>query len=53
MDGELPVWDPEAGRLSFERWQHRAAAHAHGVPTLAARTPCFMAFDVLRLDGAE
>ncbi|WP_158717955.1 hypothetical protein [Streptomyces sp. NRRL F-2664] len=36
LDGELVVWDTEAGRLSFAALQRRAAARA---PTLAARWP--------------
>ncbi|MFK0258433.1 hypothetical protein [Streptomyces sp. NPDC090445] len=30
LDGELVVWDMEAGRLSFEALQRRAAARARG-----------------------
>ncbi|MGW6970375.1 ATP-dependent DNA ligase [Streptomyces sp. NPDC054952] len=48
LDGELLVWDPEAGRLSFEALQRRAAA------TLAARSPAyFVAFDILQADDVE
>ncbi|MDK9496177.1 hypothetical protein QEZ40_000521 [Streptomyces katrae] len=49
LDGELVVWDTEAGRLSFEGLQRRAAARARarrhlpgalrGVRRLAARRP--------------
>ncbi|MFE1413437.1 ATP-dependent DNA ligase [Streptomyces sp. NPDC058746] len=54
LDGELLVWDPEAGALSFEALQRRAAARARSAPALAARTPAyFVAFDVLQLDGQE
>ncbi|MFJ9078142.1 hypothetical protein ACIRO3_23295 [Streptomyces sp. NPDC102278] len=49
LDGELLVWDPEAGRLSFEALQRRAAA-----PAQAARTPAyFVAFDILQAEGVE
>ncbi|MEU6868894.1 hypothetical protein ABZ924_37680 [Streptomyces sp. NPDC046876] len=52
LDGELVVWDAEAGRLSFEALQRRAAARAHGAHALAARWPaCLVACDVLELDG--
>ncbi|MGW7029096.1 ATP-dependent DNA ligase [Streptomyces xanthophaeus] len=52
--GELLVWDPEAGRLSFEALQRRAAARGRSAPSLAARWPAyFVAFDVLQLDGQE
>ncbi|MCX4960053.1 hypothetical protein [Streptomyces virginiae] len=37
LDGELLVWDTEAGRLSFEALQRRAAAR--GALALAARWP--------------
>ncbi|MFG2235985.1 hypothetical protein ACGFNX_39355 [Streptomyces sp. NPDC048723] len=48
------MWDPEAGRLSFEALQRRAAARRHGAPALAARWPaCFVAFDVLQAEGVE
>ncbi|MFE1558891.1 hypothetical protein ACFW6V_28405 [Streptomyces sp. NPDC058734] len=54
LDGELVVWDTEAGRLSFEALQRRAAARARGAARLAARWPAyFVAFDVLQLDGEE
>ncbi|MFI5987794.1 ATP-dependent DNA ligase [Streptomyces sp. NPDC051555] len=54
LDGELLVWDPEAGRLSFEALQRRAAARGRGAPALAARWPAYyVAFDVLQLDGQE
>ncbi|MFD7258792.1 hypothetical protein [Streptomyces sp. NPDC059874] len=53
LDGELLVWDPEAGALSFEALQRRAAARAHSA-ALVARTPAyFVAFDVLQIDGQE
>ncbi|EFL20004.1 DNA polymerase LigD, ligase domain-containing protein [Streptomyces sp. C] len=53
LDGELLVWDAEAGRLSFEGLQRRAAARARTAPALAARLPTFfVAFDVLQVDGA-
>ncbi|MFI1152582.1 hypothetical protein [Streptomyces sp. NPDC020817] len=52
LDGELLVWDTEAGALSFEALQRRAAARARSAATLAACTPAyFLAFDVLQLDG--
>ncbi|MEV6575047.1 ATP-dependent DNA ligase, partial [Streptomyces sp. NPDC051577] len=48
------MWDPEAGRLSFEALQRRAAARARTAVTLAARTPAyFVAFDILQADGVE
>ncbi|MCX4632659.1 hypothetical protein [Streptomyces sp. NBC_01443] len=54
LDGELVVWDVEAGRLSFEALQRRAAARARGAAGLAARWPAhFVAFDVLQPDGQE
>ncbi|WP_234349863.1 hypothetical protein [Streptomyces sp. WM4235] len=54
LDGELLVWDPEAGGLSFEALQRRAAARARTAPALAARLPAhFVAFDVLQADGTE
>ncbi|MCX5380278.1 hypothetical protein [Streptomyces sp. NBC_00091] len=54
LDGELLVWDAEAGRLSFEALQRRAAARARGAPALAAGwSAYFAAFDVLQLDGEE
>ncbi|WP_369780101.1 ATP-dependent DNA ligase [Streptomyces sp. R33] len=54
LDGELLVWDVEAGRLSFEALQRRAAARARGAGSLAVRWPAyFVAFDVLQLDGQE
>ncbi|MFD6917367.1 ATP-dependent DNA ligase [Streptomyces virginiae] len=54
LDGELVVWDIEAGRLSFEALQRRAATRARGAAVLAARWPAyFVAFDLLQHDGQE
>ncbi|MER6521832.1 ATP-dependent DNA ligase [Streptomyces sp. NPDC001553] len=54
LDGELLVWDPEEGRLSFEALQRRAAVRGRNAPTLAARWPAyFVAFDVLQAGGEE
>lgn len=54
LDGELLVWDPERGRLSFEALQRRAAARGRGASGLAAKWPAsYGAFDVLQLDGEE
>ncbi|WSK73381.1 hypothetical protein OG295_00050 [Streptomyces sp. NBC_01276] len=54
LDGELLVWDAEAGRLSFEGLQRRAAARSRGAAALAAKLPAyFVAFDVLQEDGQE
>ncbi|MFD6876934.1 MULTISPECIES: ATP-dependent DNA ligase [unclassified Streptomyces] len=54
LDGELLVWDTEAGRLSFEGLQRRAAARARTAPALAARLPAYyVAFDILQQDGTE
>ncbi|MEU9421186.1 hypothetical protein [Streptomyces sp. NPDC048272] len=49
------VWDPEAGRLSFEALQRRAAARARSAATLATRTPAYFVagFDILQADGVE
>ncbi len=54
LDGEVLVWDLEAGALSFEGLQRRAAARARTAPALAARLPAyFVAFDVLQSEGVE
>ncbi|MFJ6486471.1 hypothetical protein ACIQK6_41125 [Streptomyces sp. NPDC091682] len=54
LDGELVVWDTEAGRLSFEALQRRAAIRARGAAGFVARWPaCFVAFDLLQQDGQE
>ncbi|WP_338120199.1 RNA ligase family protein [Streptomyces agglomeratus] len=54
LDGELVVWDAEAGRLSFEALQRRAAARTRGAAGLAVGLPAyFVAFDVLQRDGQE
>lgn len=54
LDGEVLAWDVEAGALSFEGLQRRAAARARGAPALAARLPAFyVAFDLLQQDGEE
>ncbi|MER8098118.1 ATP-dependent DNA ligase [Streptomyces goshikiensis] len=54
LDGELLVWDTEAGALSFEGLQRRAAARCRSAVTLAARLPAYyVAFDVLQSDGQE
>ncbi|MGW4689843.1 ATP-dependent DNA ligase [Streptomyces sp. NPDC004244] len=54
LDGELVVWDAEAGQLSFEALQRRAGVRARGAPALAAKWPAyFVAFDVLQMDGVE
>ncbi|MEU9420199.1 ATP-dependent DNA ligase [Streptomyces sp. NPDC048272] len=52
LDGEVLVWDPESGALSFEALQRRAAARARNAVALAARLPAyFVAFDILQVDG--
>ncbi|WP_406364927.1 hypothetical protein [Streptomyces sp. NBC_01546] len=54
LDGELVVWDTEAGRLPFEALQRWAATRARGARALAARWPAyFVAFDLLQQDGQE
>ncbi|MFF5939016.1 ATP-dependent DNA ligase [Streptomyces sp. NPDC012508] len=54
LDGELIVWDTEAGRLSFESLQRRAAARGRTATVLAAKSPAFfIAFDALQIDGTE
>ncbi|MGW2987125.1 ATP-dependent DNA ligase [Streptomyces goshikiensis] len=54
LDGELLVWDIEAGALSFEGLQRRAAARSRSAASLAARLPAYyVAFDVLQSDGQE
>ncbi|MFJ8164148.1 hypothetical protein ACIRBY_24910 [Streptomyces sp. NPDC096136] len=54
LDGELVVWDTEAGALSFGALQRRAAARARGAVAIAVKWPAyFVAFDVLQLDGEE
>ncbi|MFD9303150.1 hypothetical protein ACFWCB_10830 [Streptomyces sp. NPDC060048] len=54
LDGELLVWDAEAGQLSFAGLQRRAAARRRTAPGLAARWPAhFVAFHVLMADGVE
>ncbi|MFD4918728.1 hypothetical protein ACFWNR_36675 [Streptomyces virginiae] len=54
LDGELVVWDTEAGRLSFEALQRRAATRARGALALAVKWPAyFVAFDLLQRDGQE
>ncbi|WCD91284.1 DNA ligase C (plasmid) [Streptomyces xanthophaeus] len=52
LDGELLVWDAEAGQLSFEGLQRRAAARSRTAPVLAARLPAYyVVFDVLQSEG--
>ncbi|MCY0927910.1 hypothetical protein OTB20_17160 [Streptomyces sp. H27-H1] len=54
LDGELLVWDVEAGHLSFEGLQRRAAARSRGAAALAASLPAhFVVFDVLQQDGEQ
>ncbi|MEU3726575.1 hypothetical protein [Streptomyces sp. NPDC031705] len=54
LDGELLVWDAEAGRLSFEALQRRAAARGRGAVGLVGWWPAyFVAFDVLQQDSQE
>ncbi|MEU8779795.1 hypothetical protein [Streptomyces sp. NPDC048606] len=54
LDGEILAWDPEAGALSFEGLQRRAAAGARQAAALAQRLPAFyVAFDLLQADGTE
>ncbi|WP_328765586.1 MULTISPECIES: ATP-dependent DNA ligase [unclassified Streptomyces] len=54
LDGELLVWDPEAGQLSFEGLQRRAAARSRSAAALAARLPAYyVVFDILQQDGTE
>ncbi|MGW2587151.1 ATP-dependent DNA ligase [Streptomyces virginiae] len=42
LDGELVVWDIEAGRLSFEALQRRAATRARGALSLAVKWPAYL-----------
>ncbi|MFG2987000.1 ATP-dependent DNA ligase [Streptomyces sp. NPDC048258] len=54
LDGELVVWDPHAGQLSFEALQRRAAARGRSARSLAASLPAFfIAFDILQQDMTE
>ncbi|MER6317022.1 ATP-dependent DNA ligase [Streptomyces sp. NPDC001581] len=54
LDGELVVWDTEAGGLCFEALQRRAVTRARGAAGLIARWPAyFVAFDLLQQDGQE
>ncbi|MFG2978227.1 hypothetical protein ACGFYY_35210 [Streptomyces sp. NPDC048331] len=54
LDGELVVVDIEAGRLSFEALQRRAATRARGALAFVTRWPAyFVAFDLLQHDGQE
>ncbi|MFF2792642.1 hypothetical protein ACFVT6_38880 [Streptomyces sp. NPDC058049] len=49
LDGELVVRDTEAGRLSFEALQRRAATRARGAAGLVARWPAYLvALDILQ-----
>ncbi|MGW2987467.1 hypothetical protein [Streptomyces goshikiensis] len=41
LAGELLVWDPAEGRLSFEALQRRAAARARDAPARAAQAPVY------------
>ncbi|MFB6582735.1 hypothetical protein ACFCYC_35945 [Streptomyces sp. NPDC056402] len=49
LDGELVVWDTEAGRLSFEALQRRAATRARAALALAVKWPAYF----LQHDGQE
>ncbi|WP_432189833.1 ATP-dependent DNA ligase [Streptomyces sp. Tue6028] len=52
FDGELVVW--EAGRLAFERLQHRLQRRGSGAERAAGEWPAhFVAFDLLRLSGTD
>ncbi|MFB7776282.1 ATP-dependent DNA ligase [Streptomyces bauhiniae] len=52
LDGELVVWD--AGHVSFEAVQRRAAAGSRSAGQLAKQFPThFIAFDLLQVDGEE
>ncbi|MFE9637049.1 RNA ligase family protein [Streptomyces sp. NPDC006463] len=54
LDGELVVWDQQAGHLSFEALQRRAAARSRTARRLATSLPAyFIAFDILQQDGTE
>ncbi|WP_411105130.1 hypothetical protein [Streptomyces sp. cmx-4-9] len=54
LDGEVLAWDAEAGTLSFEGVQRRAAARPRPMPVLMARWPAlYVAFDILQADGIE
>ncbi|MFD7099260.1 ATP-dependent DNA ligase [Streptomyces xanthophaeus] len=54
LDGELLVWDPEVGALSFEGLQRRAAARSRSATALAVRLPAqYVAFDILQADDQE
>ncbi|WP_245240154.1 ATP-dependent DNA ligase [Streptomyces erythrochromogenes] len=48
------MWDPEAGALSFEGLQRRAAARSRSAAALAVRLPAYyVAFDILQVDCHE
>ncbi|MGR4883939.1 hypothetical protein ACIPUC_31600 [Streptomyces sp. LARHCF249] len=54
LDGELVVWDQQAGQLSFEGLQRRAAARGRSARSLATSLPAFfIAFDILQQDRTE
>ncbi|MFH9799555.1 ATP-dependent DNA ligase [Streptomyces virginiae] len=54
LDGELVVWNPKVGELSFEGLQRRTAAGGRSARRLAGSLPAFfIAFDVLQQDGSE
>ncbi|MER6433213.1 ATP-dependent DNA ligase [Streptomyces sp900105245] len=54
LDGELIVWDWEAGRLSFEQLQNRLRRRGAAAARAADRWPAqFVAFDLLRLSGTD
>ncbi|WP_328930085.1 ATP-dependent DNA ligase [Streptomyces sp. NBC_00190] len=54
LDGELVVWDTQAGQLSFEGLQRRAAARGRSARGLARLLPAFfIGFDILQQDMTE
>ncbi|WP_432171870.1 ATP-dependent DNA ligase [Streptomyces sp. 1222.5] len=54
LDGELILWDWEAGRLSFEQLQNRLRRRGAAAARAAERWPAqFVAFDLLRLSGTD
>ncbi|MFF8867863.1 ATP-dependent DNA ligase [Streptomyces sp. NPDC015139] len=54
LDGELIVWDWEAGRLSFEQLQNRLHRRGPAAVRAAEQWPAqFVAFDLLRMSGTD
>lgn len=53
LDGEIVIWQPDAGRTSFPALQRRITAGRHLSAEARAHPATYVVFDLLQVDGHE